>query len=142
MKLRQISIFLENRTGALSEATGALKAANVNIRALSLADTTDFGVMRMIVDDPDKTLEALKNAGFIVNVAEVLAVRMDDKPGAFHEIVETLAAAGIGIEYSYAFVSPKGDGAFVVLRVQDNASAERELKAKGFECLYQRDTGL
>ncbi len=142
MRLKQISVFLENRTGALGEATAALEQANINIRALSLADTADYGVMRMVADEPEAALTALKAAGFIASVAEVLAVSMADKPGAFHAIVQTLAEAGIPLEYSYAFVSPKGEGAFVVLRVQDNEKAQAVLEAKGFRSLYQHETGL
>lgn len=142
MRLKQISVFLENRTGALGEVTAVLERAGINLRALSLADSADYGVMRMVADDPEKALQALKAAGFIANVAEVLAVGMDDKPGAFHAIVQALAEADIPLEYSYAFVSPKGEGAFVVLRVQDNAHAQAALEAKGFRSLYQHETGL
>lgn len=116
MKAEQISIFLENKAGRLSEVTSTLADANVNIRALSLADTTDFGVLRLIVDDNAKAEEALKAAGFTVRITHVVAVEVDDRPGGLHFILDALTRAGINVEYMYAFVAQSGDKAIMVFR--------------------------
>lgn len=116
MKAEQISIFLENKAGRLSEVTGTLAGAGVNIRALSLADTTDFGVLRLIVDDNQKAEEALKNAGFTVRITHVVAVEVDDRPGGLHFILDALTRANINVEYMYAFVQQSGNNAIMIFR--------------------------
>jgi hypothetical protein len=116
MKAEQISIFLENKAGRLSEVTGILAHAGVNIRALSLADTTDFGVLRLIVDDNQKAEEALKNAGFTVRITHVVAVEVSDRPGGLHYILDVLTQANINVEYMYAFVQQSGDNAIMIFR--------------------------
>jgi len=116
MKAEQISIFLENKAGRLSEVTGTLSGAGINIRALSLADTTDFGVLRLIVDDNKKAEEALKNAGFTVRITHVVAVEVDDRPGGLHFILDALTQANINVEYMYAFVQQSGDNAIMIFR--------------------------
>ena len=116
MKAEQISIFLENKAGRLSEVTGTLADAGVNIRALSLADTTDFGVLRLIVDDNAKAEEALKSAGFTVRITHVVAVEVDDRPGGLHFILNALTQANINVEYMYAFVAQSGDKAIMIFR--------------------------
>ena len=116
MKAEQISIFLENKAGRLSEVTGTLAKAGVNIRALSLADTTDFGVLRLIVDNNQKAEEALKEAGFTVRITHVVAVEVDDRPGGLHFILDALTQAGINVEYMYAFVQQSGSNAIMIFR--------------------------
>ena len=115
MQAEQISIFLENRAGRLSEATGILAGAGVNIRALALADTVDFGVLRLIVDDNVKAESVLKAEGFAVEKTKVVAVEVSDRPGGLHNILETLNNAGINVEYMYAFVRQSGDNAVMIL---------------------------
>ena len=103
MKITQISVFLDNRAGRLAEMTQILENNHINIRALYVADTTDYGILRMIVDDPEKTRQVLRENGFTAKATEVLEVRMEDVPGGLHEIVETISAKDIAIEYLYAF---------------------------------------
>ena len=98
MKTEQISVFLENRTGRLCEVTKVLAEANINIRALSLADTSDFGILRMIVCDPQEAAKVLKKSGFAIGINHVVAVAVDDRPGGLDEIVQILNKAGINVE--------------------------------------------
>jgi hypothetical protein len=116
MKAEQISIFLENKAGRLADVTGILADAGINIRALSLADTTDFGVLRLIVDDNEKAEAALKSAGFTVRITHVVAVEVDDRPGGLHFILDALTQANINVEYMYAFVAQSGDKAIMIFR--------------------------
>lgn len=126
--MKQISVFLENRPGSLYAVLDKLRAWNVNLRALSLADTAEFGVLRFIVENPEKTVEQLKGAGFTATLTEVLAVGVDDRPGGLCQVVETLTQEGISIEYLYAFVSPHKDKAYVVFRVEDLEKARKTLE--------------
>lgn len=123
MRAEQISVFLENKAGRLAEVTAILAEANVNIRALALADTSDFGVLRLIVNDNAKAVEALKNRGFTVGKTDVVAVEVEDKPGGLYRILEILQAAGINVEYMYAFVNQSGSNAVMIFRFDniDNA---------------------
>ena len=108
MRAEQISVFLENKAGRLCEVTGVLAEANVNIRALALADTSDFGVLRLIVDNTEKAKDALKKAGFTVGKTNVLAVEVPDRPGGLYEILHLLQTSSINVEYMYAFVQQSG----------------------------------
>ena len=105
MIIKQISIFVENKAGRLAEITEAIAAAGIDIRALSIADTTDFGILRLIVDKPEAAALALKEAGLTVSITNVIAVGIDDTPGAFSVPMRVLADAGIDVEYMYAFIS-------------------------------------
>jgi len=116
MKVEQISIFLENKPGTLAHATRILKEANINIRTLSLAETADFGILRLIVNDVEKTNQILKEAGFRVSKTAVVAVEVPDRPGGLHSIVEAIAEEGINIEYLYAFVEKSGQNAIIIFR--------------------------
>ncbi len=116
MRAEQISIFLENTTGRLAEVTGILARAGVNIRALSVADTSDFGVLRLIVDDNEKARASLSENGFTVGKTHVVAVEIADKPGGLHHILEILDRAGVNIEYMYAFVQPGKHSAIMIFR--------------------------
>jgi hypothetical protein len=128
MQAEQISVFLENKAGRLAEVTGILSEANVNIRALALADTSDFGVLRLIVDDNTKALEALKNQGFTVGRTDVLAVEVEDKPGGLHSILDMLNNAKINVEYMYAFVQHTGKNAVMIFRFDNIDEAVKVLE--------------
>jgi hypothetical protein len=132
MFVKQISVFMENRAGRLEEITGILAKSNVNIRALSLADTSDFGILRLIVDNPDRTAQILKNAGFTVRENEVIALEVEDKPGGLHDILTLFSRAGISIEYMYAFLERKHDNkAVLIIRVEAAAKAIKTLEDAG-----------
>jgi len=131
MQAEQISIFLENKAGRLSEVTGILWQNQVNIRALAVADTTDFGVLRLIVDDNAKAEQVLKNAGFTVRKTKVVAVEVADQPGGLHSILEMLYRAGINVEYMYAFVRQSGDNAVMIFRFDQPDQAIDVLSQNG-----------
>lgn len=116
MKVDQLSIFLENRAGRLAEVTRILSDAKVNIRALSLADTSDFGILRLIVSDFDTAKEKLKAGGFTVGRTTVVAVEVNDQPGGLNNILEMLREAKINVEYMYAFVTQAGANAVIIFR--------------------------
>ncbi len=116
MKVEQISIFLENRAGRLTDVTRVLSQAKVNIRALSLADTSDFGILRLIVTDHERAKQVLKENGFTVGRTSVVAVEVDDRPGGLHSILELLSNNQINVEYMYAFVQQTGKDAVMIFR--------------------------
>ncbi len=119
MKAKQISIFIENKKGRLSEVTQVLKKSGINIRVLSLADTADFGILRLIVNDVDKTMQVLKENDFTVMVNEVLALEINDKAGALADLLENLSSAGINVEYMYAFAGKEPSKAVMILRIEE-----------------------
>ena len=131
MTVEQLSVFVENKPGKLVEALEALGDAGVDLRALSLADTSDFGILRAIVDKPDKALEVLSNAGFLVKSNKVLAIVIGDKPGGLASVVRLLSEAGVDIEYTYAFVAHSRDNAYVIIRVDNNDAAINILTKSG-----------
>ena len=135
MRIRQISIFLENKPGQLSAICRDLADAGINIATLSLADTADFGIVRMIVDDHEKAKSVLEEKGHVVNVREVIAVCVPDRPGGMAEVMQVLDKAGVNIEYSYAFAFHRGEKAVLVFRFSDNNKAESALKATGYTTL-------
>lgn len=135
--MKQISVFLENRPGSLYSVLKRLKEWSVNLRALSLADTAEFGVLRFIVENPEELVTKLKEENFAATLTEVLAVGIEDRPGGLCDVVEVLTQKGISIEYLYAFVSPQGDKAYVVLRVEDLKTAREVLEEKGIPVLEQ-----
>ncbi|SIN77918.1 ACT domain-containing protein [Halodesulfovibrio marinisediminis] len=116
MKVEQISVFLENKAGRLAEVTNTLAKNGINIRALSLADTTDFGILRLIVDNSEKAKSVLKDQGFTVGKTNVVAVEVEDKPGGLNHILNTLGNNGINVEYMYAFVMPGSTNATLIFR--------------------------
>ena len=132
MIVNQISIFLENRPGRLAGICRALAAEGINIATLSLADTSDFGIVRMIVDDHERAKDVLAAAGHAVNVTEVVAVCVPDRPGGMAGVMQVLDRAGVDIEYSYAFAFHKGEKAVLVFRFSDNDKAEQALKRAGY----------
>ena len=135
----QISVFVENKTGKLAEITEILGAADVDIRALSIADTTDFGILRLIVDKPEKALEVLQQAECIVTVNQVIAVSIDDKPGSLSKVLQLLFDDGISIEYLYAFITRKKENAYVILRMEDNEKAVEILSGHQIKIARQEE---
>lgn len=133
MKMEQISIFIENKVGRLSEVTSVLRQHGINIRALSLADTADFGVLRMIVTDTEKAEEVLKKTGFTVGKTHVLAVAVPDVPGGLHNILEVLMEKGINIEYMYTFAQKSDEKAVMIFRFDNMDGAITQLSAKGID---------
>ena len=132
MSIKQISVFLENRSGRLWELTDELGKAGINMRALSIGEAADFGVVRMIVNNPDEAQKMLDDAGFTVAETDVLAVEIPDVPGGLASVLGALKDAGINIEYAYAFVARSGEKAIVSMRVEDPAAGEKALAAAGF----------
>lgn len=126
----QISVFVENKVGRLSEILNVLSSENINIRALSMAETSEFGILRMIVDDTVKATEKLKECGFIVKATSVIAIDIEDTPGGLDKIVAKLKEEGVSIEYLYAFLGREHNSAQLVLKVNDTEKAEQVLKQK------------
>ena len=139
MAIKQLSIFVENREGTLVTITDAIAKANVDIRAMSVADTNDFGIFRLIVTDVDKAKQALDEANAFVSITEVVGVAVKDEPGALAKVVKLLAAHNITIEYMYAFITVSKQYAYVVLRVADNAEAEKILAENGISLVTEED---
>jgi len=135
MQIKQLSIFVENKSGRLAQITKVLAEAGIDIRALSIADTSDFGILRLIVDQPDKAVAALKAANLTVSLTEVIAVGIDDEPGKFYAAMDVLSREQIGIEYMYAFVSRNKGKANVILRVDDTEKAIEVLQKNAFPLL-------
>ncbi len=135
MKVEQISIFIENKSGRLAEVAATLGDAGVNIRALSLADTSDFGILRLIVNDRDKAMQTLKAKGFTVSKTEVVAVEVPDQPGGLSAILQVLDRESINVEYMYAFVERCGDNAVIIFRFDETEKAISALGSKGFHIL-------
>jgi hypothetical protein len=135
MKVEQISIFLENKSGRLAEVTEILSRAGINIRSLSLADTADFGILRLIVDRTDQANKVLKENGFTVAKTEVIAIQVPDVPGGLAKILSVIDGAGINVEYMYAFIHRSGDDAIVIFRFDEIDKAIRVLLAAGVRVL-------
>lgn len=139
MKVKQLSIFLENRKGRMRKALDVLEEGGVNIRALSIADTSDFGILRLIVPEPDKTKKLLEDNNFIVKIGEVIAVRMQDQPGGLGKILGILDDSNINLEYLYAFVEEKENGAIVLLHPENIEGAIKALQDGGAEVIPAKD---
>ncbi len=119
MTLKQISVFLENVSGRLAEVTRTLSDGGINLRAITIADTADFGILRIVADDPEATLTLLEDHGFTARVTEVLAIEVEDKPGALARVMDIFQENGVNIEYLYASLEKNGDNAVIVLKVED-----------------------
>lgn len=135
MIIKQLSVFVENKRGRLAEITKVLKDNNIDIRALSVADTKDFGILRLIVNDPDKAVFALKEDGFTVSLTKVISIGIDDVPGGLNKAMAVLDASAISVEYMYAFLSREAKTAYVILRVEDNEKAIEVLTKNGFHVM-------
>ena len=125
MRVKQISVFIENRSGRLREVAGTLGTSGINIRALSLADTSDYGILRLIVDKPDAALNVLREANFTLSETDVIAVEVSDEPGGLSKVLDILGDAGINVEYMYAFVEKAVDSnnAVMIFRIEDIGKA-------------------
>lgn len=139
MKIQQLSVFVENKGGRLAEITKVLAEADIDIRAISIADTSDFGILRLIVDRPDEAVKALKEANMTVSLTSVIAIGITDKPGEFAKAMKVLADENIVIEYMYAFISRDKGRAFVILRVNDEEQAVQALTGAGIMILSSEE---
>ncbi len=135
MKVEQISIFIENKSGRLAEVSGILGKAGVNIRALSLADTSDFGILRLIVNDAEKALQVLREQHFTVSKTEVIGVEVPDSPGGLSSILQILDQNNVNVEYMYAFADRCGDNAVIIFRFDDTDEAIQALTKSGVKIL-------
>ena len=135
MPVKQISIFLENKAGRLAEVTAILGRENINIRALSIADTTDFGILRLIVNRPEEAGRVLRKEGFMVSETEVLAVEVPDRPGGLAGVLSILSEAGVNIEYLYAFIEKSSADALVIFRVENSSLAAEALQKRAVKVL-------
>ncbi len=135
MKVEQIAVFLENKSGRLAEVTRILGEAGVNIRALTLADTADFGILRLIVNDNNAAEKVLKEKGFTVGKTDVVAIEVPDRPGGLADILAIFGSEEINVEYMYAFVEKSGNNAVVIFRFDEIAKAVEVLKSKGVNIL-------
>ncbi len=129
--IKQISVFMANETGALAKTTKFLAEHNINLRALSIADTQDFGILRIITDDSDKALRILQENDYTAVSNEVLAVKVSDEPGSLSKILAVLSNADVSIEYTYAFLAPTHPGAYMVFRVDQYTEAKHALREAG-----------
>lgn len=139
MSLKQLTIFVENKKGALVDITKILAENNVNLRALSIADTQDFGILRLIVNDNDAATNALSAAGYLIKTTDVVGVKIGDQPGKLSTALDVLDKADINMEYLYAFMARTEKHAYVVLRVADNNAAEKVLENAGFHMITDAD---
>jgi hypothetical protein len=127
MSLKQISVFLENKKGRLAEVTDILGKGNINIKALSLADTSDFGVLRLIVNDPDRCVKILKENEFVAQVTDVIGIEVEDKPGGLFKVLDILEKNNINVEYMYATVEKNKNNPIVVFKVDEKENAKKIL---------------
>ncbi len=139
MALNQLSVFVSNTPGALSDISSVLADAGINLRALSIADTERFGILRMIVSDNKLAISVLKSRNYVVKETEVVGVKIGDAPGKLAEALKVLDLAGINLEYLYAFCARTAKHAYMVIRVADNAKAEEVLQAAGFHMIEDSD---
>ncbi|MFB3765439.1 MAG: ACT domain-containing protein [Methanotrichaceae archaeon] len=130
-EIKQLSLFVENRPGRMAKVSKTLSDAGVNIRAMTIAEAGDFGVIRMVVDNPENGYKVLHDNGFTVSTTDVLAVEMKDTPGGLYEIVNTLGENNINVDYAYAFVTAKAQKAMLILRVDNIVKAREALNARG-----------
>jgi hypothetical protein len=142
MSIEQISIFLENKSGRLAEVTRVLSETGINIRALYLADTADFGILRLIVNDTETALQVLKENGFTVTKSEVVAIEVPDRPGGLSQILNTIKDEGINVEYMYAFVEKSGENAIVIFRFDELDRAVDVLRKAGVKILEGEELSM
>lgn len=138
--IKQISLFAENKPGRLAKIADSLSKADINIRAFTIAEAGDFGVIRMVVDDPDKAYKNLQGQGFAVSETDVIAVEMKDIPGGLFEIANSLGGGGVNIDYAYAFVT-RSDLALLILRVDDIPAAQKVLKTAKVRLVTEEEIG-
>ncbi len=139
MTINQLSIFVENKAGTVAEITKSIAKAGVSIRALSVADTQEFGILRLIVSDVEKAREALSESECVVSITKVIGVEIPDVAGGLSEVLELMSVNKINVEYLYAFITISGQHAYVVLRVEDNEKAAKILTENGVKLVTQSD---
>ena len=139
MKITQISVFLENRKGLLFEVTQLLGKNGINIRALNIAETDDFGVLRLVVDKPKDALAGLKAGGFVASTTEIVAVEVPDNPGGLSEVLGVLSREGLNVEYMYGFVEKKSEEALLVFRFEDTEKAVVALEKAGIRIITETE---
>jgi hypothetical protein len=139
MLIKQISIFIPNKKGSLSALTEILVRHNIDIRAIAVFDTADYGILRIVVDDPDRAVEMLKQEGIVAKVSKVIAVEPEDKPGSLNQIFSILRDADINIDYIYSFIMRKREMPYVVLKVDDQEKAVEELTAHGINVINKEE---
>lgn len=139
MSIKQLTVFVENKQGAVVSITDTLSKHNINLRALSIAETQDFGILRLIVDDEGTAEKILTEEGYLIKITEVVGVKISDKPGKLSEALRVLDENKINIEYLYAFMARTEKHAYVVIRVEDNSAAENALTSAGFKLVTQAD---
>ncbi len=139
--VKQISIFLKNQPGELMKVTGLLKENGINIKALTVAETADFGILRIVVNDPDKCVKVLKDQNFLVDLTEIMAIEMKDQPGGLHDIAVLLGSAGVNIEYLYAFSHKSASNAILLVAItkEHQKKAVDTLKAKKIKVFTQEE---
>ncbi|MBO5649278.1 MAG: ACT domain-containing protein [Clostridia bacterium] len=139
MAIRQLTVFVENKRGTIVSVTDTLSRHNVNIRALSIAETEDFGILRLIVNDEATAVKTLEDEGYLIKITEVVGVKIGDAPGKLTAALKVLDDANVNIEYLYAFMARTEKHAYVVLRVENNAEAEAILENAGFHLITNAD---
>ena len=137
MAIRQLSVFVENKKGSLHEITDTLAKAGIDLRSMCLADTTDFGIVRMITNEPERAKKVLDDAGHAANVREITAFAVPDVPGGLAKVLSLLEGRGINIEYLYALITGEAGKAYAVMRTDDTEHTEEILKAEGVEILEE-----
>lgn len=139
MAIKQLTVFIENKKGSVASVTKLLSKENVNIRALSIAETEGFGILRLIVNDEALAEKTLKDADYLIKITEVVGVKIGDAPGKISEALDVLDKSEINVEYLYAFMARMEEFAYVVLRVEDNNAAEKALQSTGFQLIADDD---
>lgn len=139
MAIKQLTVFVQNKKGTVVSVTDILSKNNINLRALSIAETQDFGILRLIVNDEVTAEKVLADAGYLIKTIDVLGVKIGDQPGKLTAALDVLDKADINVEYLYAFMARTEKHAYVVLRVEDNAAAEAALTGAGFRMITEAD---
>lgn len=142
MILQQISVFLENRAGQLAQITGMLAESGVDLRALNIAETADYGVLRLIVSDPQKTMQILQDNGCLATMTTVVAARIPDRPGGLHELLRIMEKENVDINYMYSIFGQKNGMAHMIFRVNEPEYAEKLLEKSGMPSLFGDDLGI
>ena len=139
MAIKQLTVFVQNKKGTVASVTDILSKNDINLRALSIAETQDFGILRMIVNDEAAAERVLADSGYLIKVIDVVGIKIGDEPGKLSEALAVLDNANINLEYLYAFMARTEKHAYVVLRVEDNAIAEQLLGDAGFKMISEDD---
>ena len=139
MAIKQLTVFVENRQGTIATITDLISAHNINIRALSIAETEDFGILRLIVNDENTAEKILAEHGYLIKITDVVGVKISDEPGKLSEALKVLDENKINMEYLYAFMARTEKHAYVVIRVEDNELAETTLEEAGFHIITKAD---